>query len=56
YLGGLYYNRDDPRFFVEKYIGIGYTINFAQILSTRGIGFLLAIGVFILVYSYIRHN
>lgn len=29
-LGMLYYNRSDPSIFVEKRMGIGYTINFAR--------------------------
>ncbi|MNJ23085.1 hypothetical protein D3C77_174630 [compost metagenome] len=29
-LGALYYNPDDPSFFVEKRVGIGWTLNFAH--------------------------
>ena len=43
FLGGIYYYPDDPRIFVEKYIGIGHMINFAKILTKRGIVFLIAI-------------
>ncbi|AZK44824.1 DUF1648 domain-containing protein [Paenibacillus lentus] len=32
-LGTLYYNPSDPSFFVEKRIGIGWTLNFAHPLS-----------------------
>jgi uncharacterized membrane protein len=32
-LGGIYYNRNDPAIFVQKRIGIGYTVNLGNHLS-----------------------
>lgn len=39
-LGSIYYNREDPAFFVEKRFGLGYTINFG---NWRAVFLLIAI-------------
>ncbi len=43
-LGIIYYNPSDPRTFVSKRVGIGWTLNFAQPLS-----YLVPIAVILLV-------
>jgi uncharacterized membrane protein len=51
YLGGLfYYNPEDPALFLEKRIGFGYTMNFANksIFLYFGYIILLPIGIFLL--------
>ncbi|MBI4850617.1 MAG: DUF1648 domain-containing protein [Acidobacteria bacterium] len=51
YGGGMfYYNPDDPALFIEKKVGYGYTMNFAnkQIFLYIGYGLLLPISILIL--------
>lgn len=55
-LGGIYFNRKDPRILVPKRFGIGQTINFGQVLTKKGIGFLILVGIAIGVYTYVRHH
>ena len=45
YLGQIYYNPQDPAIFVQKRLGLGYTVNFGKPVSWVLLGvFLLAIG------------
>jgi uncharacterized membrane protein len=43
-LGQLYFNREDPSLFVEKRVGIGYTMNFAHPAA-----YVLVVGIVLLV-------
>lgn len=45
YLGAIYFNRDDPRFVVDKRFGVGWTLNFAHPLSRVIIGAIILIVV-----------
>lgn len=49
-LGGLYYNKNDPAWMVEKRIGIGWTVNFANPkawFATGGLILFIAINIVI---------
>lgn len=52
-LGGIYYNPRDPAVFVEKRIGIGYTVNFGNRLSWILLG-IFAAGVLGLIFAVTR--
>ncbi len=48
-LGILYFNRDDPAFFVEKRFGLGYTVNFANPWTWVFLGVLVVVPLFLTV-------
>lgn len=52
-LGGLYYNKNDPAWMVEKRIGIGWTVNFANPKSWIAIGVLILFIVINIVISVV---
>ena len=49
-LGTFYYNKNDPAFMIEKRVGIGYTINFANKLALI---FLVLMILFIILMSFL---
>ena len=49
-LGLAYYNPDDPAIFVEKHLGIGYTLNFARPEVWLLLALLLAAPVLLLAW------
>jgi uncharacterized membrane protein len=47
--GLFYFNRSDPSIFVEKRIGIGYTVNFA-----RPIAWIVLVGIIVIAIVFSR--
>jgi uncharacterized membrane protein len=47
YLGFIYVNPSDPSLFVEKKSGMGYTINFGQVMSWAILGLIISVPLLI---------
>ena len=50
--GFIYYNPDDPKFFVPKRFGLGYTFNFADRRTWILLGAIIAIAIVVKVMSH----
>ena len=48
--GMFYFNRNDPAFMIEKRVGIGYTVNFANKKSWGLFGFII---LFVILISFL---
>ncbi|KAF0205939.1 MAG: membrane protein, partial [bacterium] len=52
YCGGMfYYNPDDPALFLEKKVGYGYTMNFANKQVFLYIGYIALLAILVLVLA-----
>jgi uncharacterized membrane protein len=49
---GVYCNRDDPRWVVPDFGGLGLTINFAKFINLKGLGLLIVLVIVVVLAKH----